>query len=82
MKQNDPTSNKIPLPDQQIKARVFHITDYSYKVLCKADRVNFDPTKGLENIINMFIALSGPVDFDQLEIDRAKAKIKKQLNKN
>lgn len=57
--------------------RIFKISDDTFKILCQADKKNFDPTTGLENIVNMFIALNGPIDFKALELARAKIKAQK-----
>lgn len=59
------------------KGRIFTITDTTFKILCQADRKNFDPTTGLENLVAMYLSLSGPIDFKKLDLERAKVRAKK-----
>ena len=60
------------------KSRIFNITDTTFKILCQADRKNFDPTTGLENLVSMYLSLVGPIDFKKLDVERAKAKAKEK----
>ncbi len=64
------------------KPRVFSIDDETYQALCKADKVSLDPTKGLENIVSMFLSLNGPIDFEQLQRERARNKAKDLFDLN
>lgn len=65
------------IPDQaHYRPRVFKISDETFKILTYADKKNFDPTVGLENIVKMYLALNGPVDFDRLDLAKAKHKAK------
>ncbi len=58
------------------KPRIFEIDDRLFKILCMADKKNFNPTVGLENICAIYESLAGPIDFSKLDIERAIAKAK------
>lgn len=63
------------------KARVFRITDETFKILCQADKKKYDPTVGLENIVSMYKALHGPINIPSLELARAAMKAQELLVK-
>ena len=54
------------------KFRILKITDRTYKILCLADKANFDPANGLENLGQMFLALTNPENIHELELKHAK----------
>lgn len=60
--------------EQDKRERLLTISDTTYKILCLADSKGYDPSMGAEKLANMFVALSGPLDFSKLELERAKRK--------
>lgn len=65
--------------ENEKRERLIMVSDYCYNILCMADTKTYDPSQGLENLAMMYASLAGPLDFDQLAIERARAKAK-QMN--
>ncbi|MBF0363495.1 MAG: hypothetical protein HQK49_20915 [Oligoflexia bacterium] len=62
--------------DSNKRERTILISDTVYKIMCMADSKNLDPSAGAEKLANMYVALTGPIDFKKLDIERAKRKAK------
>jgi hypothetical protein len=61
----------------QKKPRIFFLSDDLFKTLCHADKKGLDPSVGLENLIHMYLSLAGPINFSQLDLERAHMIFKK-----
>ncbi|MBF0207530.1 MAG: hypothetical protein HQK53_11640 [Oligoflexia bacterium] len=59
---------------EEKRERSLMLSDTTYKLLCVADTKGFDPSVGAEKLTNMYLALSGPIDFKKLELERARIK--------
>jgi hypothetical protein len=59
------------------KPRVFFLSDEQFKTLCHADKKSLDPTQGLENLIHMYLSLTGPLNFTKIDLERALLAFKK-----
>jgi hypothetical protein len=62
--------------EEEKRERTIWMTETTYKILCLADAKNCDASLGLEKLASMYTALTGPVDFNKLDIKRAQLKAK------
>ncbi|MBF0300887.1 MAG: hypothetical protein HQK51_19415 [Oligoflexia bacterium] len=72
----DNNSSGEEIKEEIKKERTLIISDTTYKIMCLADNKNLDPSTGAEKLANMYTALTGPIDFVKLDIERAKKKAK------
>ena len=71
-----PTKIQRPEKSYHKKARILKMSDKTYKLLCLADKENYDPIIGLENLVQMYQALGHQEEIQKRELKWAQKKAK------